>query len=86
LGGTISSEELENVKRILKAKEQQRKNKRENRKQKDFEKEYAEDYDDTFAFIAGYTEGGAPYGLTYEEMEKMEAIDEDEIEEINCPF
>lgn len=26
--------------------------------------------DDTFAFIAGYTSGGAPYGVTYEELEK----------------
>ena len=25
--------------------------------------------DDTFSFIAGYTSGGAPYGLTWEEME-----------------
>ena len=24
--------------------------------------------DDTFAFIAGYTSGGAPYGVTWEEM------------------
>ncbi len=24
--------------------------------------------DDTFFFIAGYTSGGAPYGLTWEEM------------------
>ena len=26
------------------------------------------DQDDTFFFIAGYTSGGAPYGLTWEEM------------------
>mgnify|MGYP007086047993 FL=1 len=25
--------------------------------------------DDTFFFIAGYTSGGAPYGITWEEME-----------------
>lgn len=24
--------------------------------------------DETFAFIAGYTSGGAPYGITWEEM------------------
>ena len=28
--------------------------------------------DDTFAFIAGYTSGGAPYGVTWEEMEEIE--------------
>lgn len=27
--------------------------------------------DDTFAFIAGYTSGGAPYGVTWEEMEEI---------------
>jgi len=26
------------------------------------------DSDETFAFIAGYTEGGAPYGITWEEL------------------
>jgi hypothetical protein len=29
--------------------------------------------DETFAFIAGYTEGGAAYGITWEEMEALEA-------------
>jgi hypothetical protein len=28
--------------------------------------------DETFAFIAGYTEGGAPYGVTWEEMKARE--------------
>lgn len=27
---------------------------------------------ETFAFIAGYTEGGAPFGVTWEEWEKIE--------------
>lgn len=26
------------------------------------------DKDDTFYYIAGYTSGGAPYGVTWEEM------------------
>lgn len=26
------------------------------------------DQDDTFYYIAGYTSGGAPYGVTWEEM------------------
>ena len=29
---------------------------------------YGESCDDRFAFIAGYTSGGAPYGTTWEEM------------------
>jgi hypothetical protein len=31
--------------------------------------------DDNFAFIVGYTSGGFPYGLTHDEMDKIE-IDE----------
>ena len=27
--------------------------------------------DDNFAFIAGYTSGGVPYGITHEEMDKI---------------
>ena len=30
------------------------------------------DQDDTFAYIAGYTEGGFAYGITWEEWEKFE--------------
>jgi Uncharacterised protein family (UPF0158) len=33
----------------------------------------APDSDDQFAFIAGYTEGGFPYGVTWEEHEESEA-------------
>ena len=29
-------------------------------------------YDDAFAFIAGFTDGGAPYGISWEEIEKAE--------------
>lgn len=32
----------------------------------------ATDNDEHFAYIAGYTEGGAPYGVTWEEMEAVE--------------
>ena len=34
---------------------------------------YAEDSDDQFAFIAGYTAGGFPYGITWEEARQIEA-------------
>jgi hypothetical protein len=33
---------------------------------------YGIDWDDDFAFIAGFTSGGAPFGVTWEEMEKLE--------------
>ena len=32
---------------------------------------YSDFQDDRFAFIAGYTSGGAPYGITWEESEAM---------------
>ena len=28
--------------------------------------------DENFAFIAGFTSGGTPYGITHEEMERIE--------------
>ena len=34
--------------------------------------EYGVDWDETFAFIAGFTSGGFPYGTTWEEQEAME--------------
>lgn len=40
---------------------------REKRKQQEIYDRYP-DSDDTFFFIAGYTSGGAPYGMTWEEM------------------
>ena len=33
------------------------------------------EWDETFAFIVDYTEGGAPYGVTWEEIEEREALD-----------
>ncbi|RBP03869.1 hypothetical protein [Rossellomorea aquimaris] len=30
------------------------------------------DSDETLAFIAGYTDGGFPFGITHEEMEDIE--------------
>ena len=33
-------------------------------------------YDDNFAYIAGFTPGGAPFGVTWEEMEATEGASE----------
>lgn len=30
--------------------------------------------DEVFAFIAGYTSGGVPYGVTWEEMKKINQV------------
>lgn len=40
-------------------------------------------FDETFAFIAGFTEGGAPFGVTWEDAKRLAAEDG---ELINCPF
>ena len=34
------------------------------------------DSDEVFAFIAGYTSGGVPYGITWEEMQLIEELEE----------
>lgn len=36
--------------------------------------------DGNFAFIAGYTEGGAPVGITHEEWDKIEERERNEVE------
>ena len=40
--------------------------------------------DEMFAFIAGYTSGGFPYGVTWEEMGKAPLADK--VEDIDLPF
>ncbi|WP_391557132.1 hypothetical protein [Robertmurraya sp.] len=72
IGVPLSNEEKEYARRILEAKKQKSEKKREKRRMEDLEIEleaYIES-DETFAFIAGYTEGGAPYGITHEEMDE----------------
>ena len=58
----------EEKKAIQKQKTEQRRNRR--RKQKALKEQEAinRDQDDNFFFIAGYTFGGAPYGVTWEQM------------------
>lgn len=64
---------------LMKQKKQQR---RANRKKKAKENPAAEEIyqDDRFFFIAGYTSGGAPYGVTWEEMglNPWEDLEEDD--------
>ena len=56
----------QNIQRAKKAK------RKKSREQKRIQKDnpvFHEDQDDMFYYIAGYTSGGAPYGVTWEEME-----------------
>ena len=65
LGFEVSPEQEEAVKTTLRNRlEQKRKSQEES-----FSADISCDSDETFAFIAGYTSGGAPYGVTWGEME-----------------
>ena len=43
----------------------------------DIENGYGTDWDDDFAYIAGWTSGGAPYGVTWDEMPDAEPVEDD---------
>ncbi len=75
LGVSLTKEQIDREKAAVKAyqdiqraKKAKRKRLREQRRmQKNDIADYAEQ-DGTFYYIAGYTSGGAPYGITWEEM------------------
>jgi len=73
IGVEFTQEYLDAVKRSEQHRIQQKRLK----KQQNSVDKWA-DSDDTFFFIAGYTSGGTPYGVTWEEMglEPYEDIDE----------
>lgn len=67
LGGHISEGYEEQVRQSIEGSAQRRKRKKIEREEAKH-CEMCDDSDDTFAFIAGYTSGGAPYGLAWEEI------------------
>ena len=67
IGVEFTQEYLDAVKRSEEERIRQKYLKAEKKKQKMYELLYS-DSDDYFAFIAGYTGGGAAYGLTWEEV------------------
>lgn len=75
LGVSLPKEQIEREKAAVKAYlelQRAKKTKRKKfREQKRIQKDipvFHEDQDDSFYYIAGYTSGGAPYGVTWEEM------------------
>jgi len=62
---------------LQKQREEKKRQKEEKKRQK--EEQLDIDSDDTYAYIVGYTSGGVPYGVTWEEMdsESEELEDED---------
>ena len=75
LGVSLTEEQIEREKaavrayqNIQRAKKSKRKKSREQKRIQKDNPVFHEDQDDTFYYIAGYTSGGAPYGVTWEEM------------------
>lgn len=66
--------------RVLRMVAQQAEQKRQKRLARAVEQEgvFGIDQDEHFAFIVGYTSGGAPYGITWEEWEALDGSESDE--------
>lgn len=67
LGVPIDSAREAEIRATIAARTEARKRQREALARKRFNELYA-DADDTFAYIAGYTAGGVPFGVTWEEL------------------
>ena len=65
--GALSPEKLMAMKQAEQARQEKKRQQREQRKYQEIIDCYP-DADDRFYYIAGYTSGGAPYGVTWEEM------------------
>lgn len=65
--GALSPEKLETLRRAEEIRLHQKQKERELKQEQAFLDRFP-DSDDTFYFIAGYTPGGAPYGVTWAEM------------------
>ena len=75
LGFDIPDVQLESFKKEQIAKA----NRRRQRKEQEL---FPEDSDEYFYYIAGYTSGGVPYGITWEEYEAMENEEPKETENL----
>jgi len=67
LGVNYTQEQLDQIKQAEEQRLQQRRMEREVKERERLAELY-EDSDDRFAFIAGYTDGGAPFGVMWEEV------------------
>lgn len=78
LGAPLDSEEIARVKQTIQNRKLHNQRKREKKKREREEQELLAylDSDETFAYIAGYTSGGAPYGVTHEQMQELEEWNE----------
>ena len=72
MGVKFDSQWTERLKNSLEGQQRARAAEREAKSRAEALTGYAEDCDENFAFIAGYTSGGYPYGVTLEELEIRE--------------
>jgi hypothetical protein len=75
LGLKFSEKRKAELRRAEEDKVRQNQLRKEKRKKREKLESFDYDSDEVFAFIAGYTEGGFPFGLTYEEMEEENDLD-----------
>ncbi len=79
LGIEIGEEKLNNAKAAQESRAIQRRKSREKRKKREEKARELEalydDSDETFYYIAGYTPGGAPYGVTWDEVDEQSPYD-----------
>ena len=85
LGVSLTKEQIDREKAAVKGYQDIQRDKKAKRKrlreQKRMRKDipvFHEDQDETFYYIAGYTSGGAPYGITWEEMRMSPYTEEDD--------
>ena len=83
--GVISTEKLEQLKQAEAVRLEQKRRERAKKELQNILDRFP-DADDNFYYIAGYTPGGAPYGVTWEEMGlrpwQSPFEDEDEIDDV----
>jgi hypothetical protein len=74
LGIKLDPEYVERVRSSEQSRIEARRRERERKKAAATPAEFDEDSDETFAYIAGYTTGGVPFGITWEEMVEREGL------------
>ncbi len=91
LGVPVSGDYVRRLRATVEAKaEARRKRKEEERRARELEELADADWNEDFAYIAGYTSGGAPFGVTWEEMDETPPwVEEDEelrvVEDVDQP-
>ena len=65
--GALSPEKLADLRHGEEIRQRKKHEEKEARREREFSERWANS-DDNFYYIAGYTPGGAPYGITWEEM------------------